>query len=693
MILENKSHRGIYFWEGVNIPDIQERESRREVKTKKKAPKNRSQRQTVKAAGRQLTAKGREALAQRPKGEESPIEQADAVTEQAAVGIVDETAETVRHGGGKVKDAVQLKRQGIKEKRQAQAATDGLEQPDIREREPSRPKEKPVVQVEHKSQPKERPGPVASMGGIGKQTVQAQPTPQERMKRAAIKERQKRAGRPASGSPAEIPPIQAEGYVPQWGYSNTSTSITNPPKPPDQTAPYPSVTRSAQQGGECPPVSERIKGRFAPKQKPPGGVMSIKTRQRIEQRAVQANFIKAPKGAIPGRAARKEAARQAQKQVTQQGQAKLIQQAKQTARAAANFTRKTTEAMTKAVAAMINALAGITGGGVLLVLFCMVVLVAAIVSSPFGIFFSDEQRAPGTVSSREAVAQLNAEYTAKIEALQSGSYDGIEMRGQPAEWRDILTVFAVKTAGAEDGVDVATLNSDRVDRLKAVYWDMTTITSWVETIDHDDSDPDDDEDDSWTEYILHIVVTARTADEAADYYGFTPSQKSMLDELQAPGNNELWLALLYGVSATDDQIVAVALSQLGNVGGDPYWSWYGYTAHVDWCACFVSWCANECGYLSRGIIPKFASCSLGSRWFKSRGQWEVGSIEPVPGMLIFFDWDGDTGQDGSPDHVGIVKSVENGRVYTVEGNSGDQCREKSYPIGWYEIYGYGVPNY
>ena len=267
------------------------------------------------------------------------------------------------------------------------------------------------------------------------------------------------------------------------------------------------------------------------------------------------------------------------------------------------------------------------------------------------------------------------------------------MSGQPAEWRDILAVFAVKTAGVDDGVDVATLDPDRMDRLKAVYWDMTTITSWVETIDHDDSDPDDDVDDSWTEYILHIVVTARTADEAADYYGFTPSQRSVLTELQAPGNNELWLALLYGVSVMDGQIVAVALSQLGNIGGDPYWSWYGYTDHVNWCACFVSWCANECGYIDAGTIPKFSSCAWGSNWFKRRGQWESRGIEPVPGMLIFFDWDGDTGQDGSPDHVGIVERVENGRVYTVEGNSGDQCREKSYPIGWYEIYGYGAPNY
>ena len=114
----------------------------------------------------------------------------------------------------------------------------------------------------------------------------------------------------------------------------------------------------------------------------------------------------------------------------------------------------------------------------------------------------------------------------------------------------------------------------------------------------------------------------------------------------------------------------------------------------EWCACFVSWCANECGYIDNGTIPKFAGCSQGYNWFKSRGQWAAGNIEPVPGMLIFFDWDKeDGGQDGSPDHVGIVARVENGVVYTVEGNSGDACRERHYTVGHYEIFGYGIPSY
>lgn len=140
---------------------------------------------------------------------------------------------------------------------------------------------------------------------------------------------------------------------------------------------------------------------------------------------------------------------------------------------------------------------------------------------------------------------------------------------------------------------------------------------------------------------------------------------------------------------TSNLIVEVARTQIGNVGGDIYWSWYGFTEHVEWCACFVSWCANQCGYIDAGIIPKYCSCVDGVQWFQSRGQWADNTITPDAGMIIFFDWDG----NGISDHTGIVEKVENGRVYTIEGNTADSCRERSYPVGNYQIMGYGVPQF
>jgi len=139
---------------------------------------------------------------------------------------------------------------------------------------------------------------------------------------------------------------------------------------------------------------------------------------------------------------------------------------------------------------------------------------------------------------------------------------------------------------------------------------------------------------------------------------------------------------------TTQLIVEVAASQIGNVGGEPYWSWYGFTERVEWCACFVSWCANKCGYLDT-FIPKFAGCSTGVQWFKARNQWAERSVTPEPGMIIFFDWD----RDGVPDHTGIVEKIENGYVYTIEGNTSDSCRRQQYTVGNPNIFGYGTPAY
>ena len=145
-------------------------------------------------------------------------------------------------------------------------------------------------------------------------------------------------------------------------------------------------------------------------------------------------------------------------------------------------------------------------------------------------------------------------------------------------------------------------------------------------------------------------------------------------------------------SGGNQAIVEVALSQLGNVGGQPYWSWYGFSSREEWCACFVSWCAEQGGYIEAGVIPKFALCTDGVTWFRQRGQWQDNTYSPSPGDIIFFDWKRD-GQDGNADHVGIVEKCEDGVVYTVEGNSSDACRQRNYSIGYYEILGYGVPAY
>lgn len=138
----------------------------------------------------------------------------------------------------------------------------------------------------------------------------------------------------------------------------------------------------------------------------------------------------------------------------------------------------------------------------------------------------------------------------------------------------------------------------------------------------------------------------------------------------------------------NQQIVSVAMGQLGNSGGQKFWSWYGFDSRVEWCACFVSWCADQSGLIASGNVPKFSLCSDGVSWFQGKNKWQSGGTTPTAGMIIFFDWD----HDGNSDHVGIVEKCEGGRVYTIEGNSSDQVRQRNYAVDYASIMGYGVIN-
>lgn len=277
------------------------------------------------------------------------------------------------------------------------------------------------------------------------------------------------------------------------------------------------------------------------------------------------------------------------------------------------------------------------------------------------------------------------------------SYDKLEMSGGRAVWKDVLAVYAVKVNTDPDNPqEIATMDDNKKQLLKDIFWQMNSISSRTETKTETEIIETDDghgniiqTEKKVTRTYLYITVSHKTPDEMADKYGFNKEHRTYLKDLLKDENNSLWSQVLYGVANADDSIVQVALTQVGNVGGQPYWSWYGFNSRVEWCACFVSWCANECGYIDAGVVPKFAGCVLGSQWFMDRGQWQDRSYIPTAGTIIFFDWEG----DGVTDHVGIVEKVENNTVYTVEGNSNDSCRQNSYPVGSSVIYGYGVPAY
>ena len=204
-------------------------------------------------------------------------------------------------------------------------------------------------------------------------------------------------------------------------------------------------------------------------------------------------------------------------------------------------------------------------------------------------------------------------------------------------------------------------------------------------------------------YILNVTLTNKSISSFVSEL-LTPEQLEMYRVyLQTSGNKPLvfgggsadtsasedlsGVQFVNGTRPGNTALVGIAKSQVGNVGGAPYWSWYGFDSRVAWCACFVSWCYGQAG-LSE---PRFAGCqSQGVPWFTSHGQWGARGYENIaPGDAIFFDWD----LDGSADHVGIVIGTDGSRVYTVEGNSGDACKIRSYPLDYACIKGYGLMNW
>lgn len=262
-----------------------------------------------------------------------------------------------------------------------------------------------------------------------------------------------------------------------------------------------------------------VKGGPAPKS---GQVMTKVTRTM----RVRPTDHATPNNAIITRRARAAAQRKAQ-------QTMLQTSAKNGGRGAKKMGGAMVQAVQtigRGIASAASSIVAAGGGTVVLVLILTVILVAAIVASPFGILFSNESREAGVVPLSAAVAQVNYEFNERLETLQTADdYDSISVTGQPADWIEVLAVFAVKVAGSNDAdaADVATMDADRIARLKAVFWDMTAIKTEVETINH----PGSGEDDGWTERNLYITITAKTAEEMKTAYHFNRNQIAALDEL------------------------------------------------------------------------------------------------------------------------------------------------------------------
>ena len=475
----------------------------------------------------------------------------------------------------------------------------------------------------------------------------------------------------------------------QQGKQTIKTTARNAEKTVKSTAQGTVKTREAARAAAQGAVKSKEAVKAATKSTVKTAEKGIKTAQTTSKAAIKTT----EQTAKATKAAAKTSVKTAQK---------AAQAAKATAKATAHAIKaavKATIAAIKAIIAGTKALiaAIMAGGWIAVAVILIICLIGLLVGSVFGIFFSGEDSGNG-MTMQTVVREINADYDSRLDEIINGtSHDVLEMSGSRAVWKEVLAVYSVKTTTDPDNPqEVATMDDNKKLLLKDIFWEMNEISSRTESKTETQITESDDghgniveTETTVTQTYLYITVSHKTAEEMADKYGFNEEQRQQLSELLAEENNSLWSAVLYGITIGDGEIVTVALSQVGNAGGEPYWSWYGFDGRVEWCACFVSWCADQCGYIDSGVIPKFAGCVNGSQWFKDRGQWQEVGFTPEAGQIIFFDWEG----DGETDHVGIVERCENGIVYTVEGNSGDACRQRSYPVGSRSIYGYGIPAY
>ena len=354
------------------------------------------------------------------------------------------------------------------------------------------------------------------------------PAPQEQARQAFVEKQAQLSQNPSIESiyPSEpavpIPPqpsvLEAPTITPE------RQSVTTGNGKPAPTTPQPVQLPPTQ----SPPVEHPPAIREKPKA---NAALREKSQRGVDIRTRDTEQISTPKKQSKTSVS-KTASKRARKAATQDAQRKMLKKSNNRAsRAAAAAAKKLAEAAAKAVKELISTLASLGGGTALFVVFSIVIVASTFLASPLGILFADEQESDDTVPLATAIAEIQGEYHAELERLQNGVFVSVQIIGQAPDWREVVAVFASKTAGAEDGVDVFTLDEDRVELLRQVFWDMCEITTATQTVDVPDSDPTDDVDDSHTGIALAITITAKTAEQMRLIYAFTKYQNDALDIL------------------------------------------------------------------------------------------------------------------------------------------------------------------
>ena len=356
-------------------------------------------------------------------------------------------------------------------------------------------------------------------------------------------------------------------------------------------------------------AGEKAKSRFIKTRQQ--GKQTIKTTARNAEKAVKSTAQSTVKTKEATRAAAKGTVKTAEKgiktaQTTSKAAIKTTEQTAKAAKAAAKTSVKTAQkaaqaakatakvtahaiklavkatlAAIKAIIAGTKALiaAIMAGGWIAVAVILIICLIGLLVGSVFGIFFSGEDSGNG-MTMQTVVREINADYDSRLDEIINGtSHDVLEMSGSRAVWKEVLAVYSVKTTTDPDNPqEVATMDDNKKQLLKDIFWEMNEISSRTESKTETQITESDDghgniveTETTVTQTYLYITVSHKTAEEMADKYGFNEEQRQQLSELLAEENNSLWSAVLYGITIGDGEIVTVALSQVGNAGGEPYW--------------------------------------------------------------------------------------------------------------------------
>lgn len=312
------------------------------------------------------------------------------------------------------------------------------------------------------------------------------------------------------------------------------------------------------------------------------------------------------------------------------------------------------------------------GGGALALVIVCVFFVALVICSGFGIFFANSTA--GKYKLTDTINDFENSFYRSIKVIEDRvPHDEIRIRNGKIEWKEVLALYAVVAQVQNNALEIVTLDEQKINILSEVFNNMYSVSYDTCSVEGKN--------------VLKINVACETLEAMISKYSLTKEQSYMVQQLLDSHNDHMWKVLLAGTCAfSNKRLVDLAIEQLGNSGGEKFWRWYGFNSRVEWCACFVSWCLYNCIDVSKDEIPKFAACeSEGVEWFRSHGKWKEKDCIPNAGDIIFFDWNG----NNSADHVGIVEKIEGDYVYTIEGNSGDECKERKYLIGCSQIRGYG----